>query len=77
MTFRYCSESDFCCLSAVFLVIPSSSDNGIVTAAIKSLNKDIFQDDSECLIIQRCFVIVCARHTSEAFFFFFLHTCTS
>lgn len=68
MTFRYYSESDFCCLSAVFLVIPSSSDNGIVTAAIKSLNKDIFQDDSvECLIIQCCFVIVCARHTSEFF----------
>lgn len=29
-----------------FLAIPSSNDNWIVTAAIKSLNKDTFQDDS-------------------------------
>lgn len=47
-------------------VIPSPNDNWIVTAAIKSLNKDTFQDDSVCcLIIQRCFVIACARHAPD------------
>lgn len=52
---------------SVFLVIPSFNDNWIVTAAIESLNKDTFQDDSsvDCLIIQRCFAVICARHTAD------------
>lgn len=44
----------------------SSDDDWIVTAAVKSLNKDTFQNYCvDCLIIQCCFVIVCARQASH------------
>lgn len=44
----------------------SSDDDWIVTAAAKSLNKDTFQNYCvDCLIIQCCFVIVCARQASH------------
>lgn len=65
MTFSQYLESDFCSVSAAVLVLPSSNDNWI-DATIKSLNKDTFQDDCvDCLIIQCCFVIICARHASD------------